>query len=194
MTYGSSLVGAFRALGRRWRPEVFLQPPGASRGVRSEWNPYAGPHMRLKHTAWAVPPHNFSHPCLPSIRPRLNLLGAIAPARSFNTLKVQPPKSIITFWTRLSGPHSYEGVWCGSYTHVRCHLLSCQTGILHDGCSSRQPHTCGWRPACRRRCANDRCAGHHPPSEVQGVRVAPHFGDSDSHRWASPRLQEEGRL
>jgi hypothetical protein len=25
MTYGSSLVGAFRALGRRWRPEVFLQ-------------------------------------------------------------------------------------------------------------------------------------------------------------------------
>lgn len=30
MTYGSSLVGAFQALGRRWRPEVFLQAPGAS--------------------------------------------------------------------------------------------------------------------------------------------------------------------
>lgn len=29
MTYGSSLVGAFRALGRRRRPEVFLQSTGA---------------------------------------------------------------------------------------------------------------------------------------------------------------------
>lgn len=60
--------------------------------------PGAGPHMRLiKHTAWAVPPHNFSHPCLPSIRPRLILLGAIAPTRSLNTFKVEPPKSIVAF-------------------------------------------------------------------------------------------------
>lgn len=79
MTYGSSLVGAFRALGRRWRPEVFLQPPGASQlacGVRSEWNPYAGPHMRLKHTAWAVPPHNFSHPCLPIHQTAIESFGS----------------------------------------------------------------------------------------------------------------------
>lgn len=87
MTYGSSLVGAFRALGRRWRPEVFLQPPGASSWpVESAvcGTPGAGPHMRLKHTAWAVAPRDFSHPCLPSIKPRLILLGAIAPTRSLN--------------------------------------------------------------------------------------------------------------
>lgn len=42
MTYGSSLLGAFRALGQRRRPEVFLQSSDASQlacGVISVWDP-----------------------------------------------------------------------------------------------------------------------------------------------------------
>lgn len=75
--------------------------------------PSTAPHMRLKHTAWSVPPHNFSHPCLPSIKPRLILLGAIAPTRSLTHSKVQPPKSIIVFGRCPSDPHSYKDrkVW-----------------------------------------------------------------------------------
>lgn len=54
------------------------------------------PHAAKAH-CMAAPPHNFSHPCVPSIKPRLILLGAIVPTHSLDTLKVQPPKPTIAF-------------------------------------------------------------------------------------------------